>query len=157
MKTIVAILLLFFSYGTAFACSCIVPDEKQKSEALKTSSVVFRGTVASTDSTFDRDRTNFRFVVSTAWKGVQKGEIVITSASDSAACGYNFQTGVTYTVYAGGNPPSTNSCLMLQVDEKRVRNALGEGKSFEGSSNPAPESAGSVWSRLWRKITRIFS
>jgi hypothetical protein len=53
------------------------------------------------------------------WKGAHCGTVTVQTASDSAACGYSFEVGRTYLVYAfkeGGL--STNICTRTRVIEE---------------------------------------
>jgi hypothetical protein len=38
--------------------------------------------------------------VTTTWKGIAEKNVVVHTASDSAACGFNFEVGESYLVYA---------------------------------------------------------
>lgn len=160
MKIFVSILILFFAYNLVSACSCLTPTDESKDEALKNASFIFRGKVVSANESDEGkpfNNTKIRFDVSRAWKGVEKNEIVINTPLESAACGYSFKMNETYLVYAHGNPAATTSCTMMQVDENRVREAFGDGKSFEQSALPPTETTEGFWARLWHKITSIFS
>jgi hypothetical protein len=160
MKILASVFILFFGYNLAAACSCLEPTDESKAEALKNASVIFYGKVISIDNSSEEKpfpKTKAKFHVLRAWKGVKKNEIVITTPSESSACGYPFRKDETYTVYAFGNPPGTTSCSMMLVDEKRVREIFGEGQSFEDLPPPQLETAESFWSWLWRKINSVFS
>lgn len=160
MKILVSILFLFFGYNLASACSCLTPTDESKDEALQNASFIFRGKVVSTSESEKEQpfrKTEVKFHLQRAWKGVEKNEIVITTPAESAACGFPFKKNETYLVYAHGNPANTTSCTMMQVDENRVRETFGDGKSFEQSTLPPTEKTEGFWARLWRKITSIFS
>lgn len=160
MKILASIFILFFGCNLAAACSCLEPTDESKAEALKNASVIFYGKVISIDNSSEEKpfpKIKVKFHVLRAWKGVEKNEIVVTTPSATSACGYNFVKNETYTVYANGNPPNTVSCLMMLVDEKRVREVFGEGQSFEDSPPPQPETAEGFWSWFWRKINSVFS
>jgi hypothetical protein len=128
MKILLSLLLVLFGYNLALACSCIAPDERTRSEAIKTSPVIFQGKVMSIAKSRDGDSVNVRFRVQRTWKGVRTKEIVITTPRSSAACGYSFERNKIYTIYASGKSPSTNLCLMLQINEKLLRETLGGGR-----------------------------
>lgn len=159
MKVFVSVLFLLFSYTLASACSCMVPTEASKLEAIKEASVIFYGKVISVDPGEDSRQIKAKFQVLKRWKGLEKQEIVVTTASDSAACGVNFNVGESIMIYSLENPPSANSCTMLLVDEKLVRETLGEGKSFETKAPPPAENGRKkgFLTRFWRKITSVFS
>jgi hypothetical protein len=160
VKILASIFILFLGYNLAPACSCLESTDELRAEALQNASVIFYGKVISTDNSSEEkpfSKIKVSFHVLKAWKGVETNEIVITTASETSACGYPFRKDETLTVYAFGNPPNTSSCSMQLVDEKRVREVFGEGQSFEELPPPQTEAEESFWSRLWRKITSIFS
>ncbi len=129
MKTFCSILIIFFAYNLALACSCQRGQtEEEKIEVINDVSIIFYGKVVSISSADNKLKVKFQ--VSRSWKGLNKNEIIVTTASSSPACGAKFNVGESRTVYATDNPVSTSSCWMMMVDEKLVRQQLGEGKSF---------------------------
>lgn len=98
-----------------FACSCLsesAPIEKQVKDAYTKSSAVFVGQVLEVAKKPDGFSVTVRFRIEKSWdKNFQK-EITITTGINSAMCGYEFQTGKKYLVYANGadNRLSTNIC-----------------------------------------------
>lgn len=86
-------------YGSAepaFACSCAPPKLIQ--EAFESSAAVFSGKVASIEG--DQFGRTAIFQVDTAWKGVSKDTVQVLTAAQSSACGYGFEKGMSYIVYA---------------------------------------------------------
>lgn len=157
MKILVSVVFLLFSYNLASACSCLKPTESSKAEAIKDASTIFYGKVISVNFT-EKNQIEAKFHVLRSWKGLETNEIVVTTAPTSAACGVNFTVGDTKLIYGFGNPPSTGSCSMLTVDENKLRETLGEGKNFENMpSQPEIQESESFFTRLWQKITSIFS
>ena len=129
MKILVSISILFFACSLALACSCQRGQtEEEKIDTINDVSIIFYGKVVSIGSL--NGKLSIKFQVSRSWKGLDKNEIVVTTASSSAACGARFKVGEMLVVYASNNPPSTSWCLMRMVDEKLVRKQLGSGKSF---------------------------
>jgi hypothetical protein len=91
--------LLLSSGPSAEACSCLVPGPP--SEAFESASAVFVGTVKGvtrTDSNFGE--RIFRLSIEEAFKGVSGAEVEIRTPANSAACGYDFEKGQQYVVYA---------------------------------------------------------
>jgi hypothetical protein len=93
------------------ACSCIMPVPPL--EALAQSDAVFVGTVTGITLVGDY-RKNVEFEALVVWKGdVGKG-VSVSTARDSAACGFGFEAGKTYVVYAHddaeGEGMTVNSC-----------------------------------------------
>lgn len=88
----------------AFACSCAVGETPQ--EALDRATAVFAGRVIEVRPPPRRavmssaDPTFVIFNVSQAWKGADQTPFVVSTASDGATCGYNFEVGREYIVYA---------------------------------------------------------
>lgn len=156
MKIFVSVLFLLFSYNLAVACSCGEPTDAKKAEAIKNASVIFYGKIISINSSENQIKAKFHVLRS--WKGLEKNEIDVTTASESSACGVNFNAGQTRLIYSYSNPASTSTCSMLLVDEKLLRETLGEGKSFENMP-PQPETQESegFFAWLWRKIISFFS
>ncbi|HEX8249652.1 MAG TPA: hypothetical protein VF599_15855 [Pyrinomonadaceae bacterium] len=155
MKITAAILILFFSYNLALACSCQSPNDAAKDAAVRSSPVIFQGKVVSINRGWFSQSTDVevKFQVLRAWKGVETNEVIVKTSAHSSACGYSFKEDSTYTVYAYGNPSMTNTCTMLTVDENRVRQSLGEGRVFENS----PSQQENFFGWFWQKFTSIFS
>lgn len=155
MKIFASILFLFFSYNVVSACSCLKPTDADKANAVKNASVIFYGKVISTIPS-ENYQIKVKFHVLKGWKGVETNEIVVTTSSESSACGATFVKDQMAMVYSFSDPPSTSSCSMLMVDEKLVREILGEGRSFEDLPPPQPETEG-FFAWLWRKVVSFFS
>ena len=111
-----ALVALLAPARTAFACSCAEVNEQ---ESFAGADAVFTGTVSATRDGNGgpifggADSIEYRFDV----EGVEKGDVltptVLTSSRDSAACGYVFDIGSRYRVFAysdEGGGLSTNLC-----------------------------------------------
>ena len=116
-------------------------------EAADQSAAVFAGEVASADTAATSDgvrlvRVTFR--VLGAFKGVDKEAVVYTS-DNSAACGFPFEVGEQYLVYAGeadgrlhtGLCTRTKSLAQADEDLEALDLRIGEGRkpSCGGSTN----------------------
>jgi hypothetical protein len=99
---IVAVLLLVFGAhaSNTLACSCMMPGTPL--ESLEQSSAVFAGTVSSVEPSSDLN-IKVTFAVTESWKGATTTPLVISTGKDSAMCGFNFEQGKTYLVYAYDN------------------------------------------------------
>ncbi|MCF6136403.1 hypothetical protein [Pseudalkalibacillus berkeleyi] len=103
----------------AQACSCAVPSSPD--EEMKRSDAVFMGTVKDIkDKSFLRySPKKVVFEVSKSWKGEIKEEITILTGTNSANCGFPFEEGEKYIVYAmkpnmyGGNRHLTATLCSL--------------------------------------------
>ena len=103
--TLALIVFTFAAAGTSLACSCIAPTGKVKtqvSNAYKDSAAIFSGKVISMEKTSDGNYWLVKLAVQTTWKGTSTSEITIKTALDSAMCGYRFEDGKEYLVYAHG-------------------------------------------------------
>ncbi|MBI2499106.1 hypothetical protein HYV88_02590 [Candidatus Woesearchaeota archaeon] len=128
-KLIILVLLSLLIVPFVLACSCIAPGTPL--EELDRSDAVFSGKVLSIEDTGGYNEVKSRDVVFelyTSWKSSFKlyDTVKVRTARDSAACGYGFQKGEEYLVYAykysdSGNMLSANICsrtkLLSQADE----------------------------------------
>lgn len=125
-------LFLLASPGKVYACSCLMPSDPLTS--LEESDAVFRGTVTAVNAGDDvSSNTTVVFQVEEIWKAdnVVKLESIET-AGDSAGCGYNFEVGNEYIVYASDveGVYSTSLCsrTTLVADAAEDIAALGQGE-----------------------------
>ena len=97
---------LIFINIDAYACSCFPlgnePLKQQVDRAKKNSAAVFSGKVLEVIKKPDNFQVVVKFQVQSSWKGNVSKQITITTASDSAMCGYNFEVGESYLVYTSG-------------------------------------------------------
>lgn len=80
----------------AYACSCMRPSAPN--QALAEATAVFSGQVTNIEQV--RLKLNVTFRVDEWWKGEPVQNIVVQTAATTAACGYPFEVGQTYLVYA---------------------------------------------------------
>jgi hypothetical protein len=158
-QLILVFLLLFVSIlsdspAPVFACSCAPPPPP--AEALAQATAVFAGTVTNIDvpggaviSTADPIAVTFQ--VETVWKGPVEPTLLVTTARDSASCGYHFDLNQSYLVYAYGSERNleTNLCsrttrLSPILEDLAV---LGEGTA-PPAAPPLPESPATPLSLL---------
>ena len=81
-----------------FACSCVVPPPP--SEALEAAAAVFTGEVTNLSRRGRGDRYVVTFRVADVYKGEVRHRATLTTAQSTAACGYPFEEGERYIVYA---------------------------------------------------------
>lgn len=110
---IVSFLILLLSQNS-FACSCMLntkPHKTQVKEAFDNSVAVFSGEILEITPKGEYEMT-VKIKVGKSWKGKLEQEIILTTAKDSAMCGFSFQTGLKYLVYGYGTIESlsTNIC-----------------------------------------------
>lgn len=109
----------------ALACSCIVTPDAQV--ARDGSDAVFSGTVTGIARTGRMLKVTIQ--VDRAWKGVQCGEVTLETAADGATCGFGFEEGKSYLVYAAEeNGLTTNLCTRTRSIDQADEDvgALGE-------------------------------
>lgn len=141
----------------ALACSCM---RSSPAEALDRSTAVFEGRVLEvtpfeerrdvtleggclddacreslSETTESVEVTGFavRFSVTRRWKGVDTEEVVVRTARDSAACGFAFEVGQDYVVYASAEEAGTLSTGLCDrtarvADASEDLDALGTGE-----------------------------
>jgi hypothetical protein len=97
---VLGLTLALGSAGPARACSCAPPPDAPT--ALAGAHAVFQGTVVAVAL---EDEERFQqavatFSVSKVWKGPVGRSVEIRTSSSSASCGWEFQIGAEYVVYA---------------------------------------------------------
>jgi len=118
---VLAAVIVFFLLGASSvsACSCMMESTKSISkkvkEAFTQSSAVFYGEVLEVNR--QENSVSVKFRVSSSWKGKFSGEVIVQTAENSAMCGYNFEIGKRYLVYANGESDKfqTNICTRTAV------------------------------------------
>lgn len=109
---LVLFLTMMLGAPSVDACSCMMP--RAPSEALAKAGAVFAGRVVSVDVprgvaipegivTGSMDPVRIGFEVERVWKGSVTRSTTVTTARSGASCGFEFQTGRTYLVYASGS------------------------------------------------------
>jgi len=101
---VVALLVLAADARCAWACSCASPSATPI-EARDGGAAVFAGRVTDVNTPDPNSYTLFRsmavtFAVSHVWKGNVGSSIVIGTSRDGASCGYTFDIGQEYLIYA---------------------------------------------------------
>jgi hypothetical protein len=105
---LLGIAVLFCLYGGArtYACSCVPP--RSPSEEFTKSDAVFSGKVVRIYETTRKEpeigervsQHAVIFSVDRTWKGVNETHVVVYTGFSEAACGYPFEAGKEYLVYA---------------------------------------------------------
>jgi hypothetical protein len=89
--------LILVLHASAIACSCL--ESAAPAEELKSSAAVFSAKVREIKRSAGNVEVGFKVIKQ--WKGNGRPAQVVFTASSSAACGYTFQRGESYLVYAG--------------------------------------------------------
>ncbi len=104
--TLALIVFTFAAAGTSLACSCVATRESVKtqvSNAYKDSTAIFSGKVTAIEQTADGNTYVVKFAVKDTWKGAGGTEITVRTETQSSMCGYRFELGKEYLVYAYGD------------------------------------------------------
>lgn len=124
---------LMISPNSAQACSCMMPAPPV--ESMDQSAAVFSGKVVALEKADMSINVNFE--VAQVWKGGIDKEVILTTALDSAACGYAFEEGKDYLVYAyeheGALETGLCSRTALLADAQEDVEALGAGQEPSAS------------------------
>lgn len=106
-------LIPFLHPQAAWACSCLkgTPEEQ-----LERADVVFTGQVIdkkmpTDDSSGGLNWVQWTFEVEAEQKGAISEQVIVESASNSAACGINFQVGERYQVFANQSNTALRASL----------------------------------------------
>lgn len=112
-----SIFFLALTVSDASACSCIpspenVPIEQQVKEAYEKSAAVFVGEVTEIIRKPGAFSITVKFKVEKSWNKNFQKTVAVATASDGALCGFEFQIGKKYLVYAAENNKNlaTNLC-----------------------------------------------
>ena len=127
----------------AYGCSCLRPGPPLT--ALDQATAVFAGEVSAINQTARGFEVSFS--VAEVWKGELPQNLVITTGPHSAACGYSFEVGQDYLVYAHGRDNNrlgaglcSRTALLSNAADDLVE--LGDGalpafdKSTDGATPP---------------------
>ena len=102
MKKLLCLTIFFLAFiPAALACSCIYPYPPPE-ESFEEADAVFSGKVTNIELTGMMPDQHYEatFEVESIWKGISESEVVVDTAKDSAMCGFVFEEGETYVVYA---------------------------------------------------------
>ena len=108
--------------SAAYACSCMAPPAPKI--ALEKSAAVFVGQVASVEK--GQYNNTFQFKVSKKWKGIEGNTASIVSATNSAACGINFDSDRDYLIYAFKTEDDPQLRTNLCTRTKRLTDAAAD-------------------------------
>jgi hypothetical protein len=111
LLTALCALLWTPAVSVAHACKCAEPEAP--SAALASAQAVFQGEVAAIDDSGSERLVTLH--VPKAWKGIESAEEVrVSTRKESAACGFPFELGQSYMIYAQKVEPTLPG-VSLQV------------------------------------------
>lgn len=110
LASILTLTLGLSAADVALACSCA--PAPAPAEARDQADAVFTGTVVEITPDRSGNYSVVRFQVQQVWKGTRCREVTVTTGLSDLNCGYAFQTGQTYLVYAYSEKGklNTNMC-----------------------------------------------
>jgi len=130
------LLTLFMGTGLfcsdIFACDCGPPPPP--ADALANAHAVFLAEVVGIETIKETGLLKVTMRVTRWWKGGDKSEVTVQTSSSGKACGYEFQKGGKYLVYAHSEDGciSVSQCSRTRTDKEADASgdfgALGEGK-----------------------------
>jgi len=141
-----AMLLLSLSLigvNKAYACSCVMPGTY--AEEMEKSSHVLDATVVQ-KTTLKQGTTDVELSVTAVWKGEAERETHVITSDNSAACGYEFNIGTRYAVFAnetdGVLHVSLCSATTPIIDESSIFDELGQPEKLADEEAVDPPSKG---------------
>jgi hypothetical protein len=146
--------LWFASATCVFACSCVPPQAPQEEAAR--ADAVFSGKVTQqtpgTSLLEGGESLKVAFEVGQVWKGNVPQQILLATSGSSASCGYTFENGKEYVVYANTveGQLSVSLCSRTRpvAEAQEDFGALGQGSApVAVSPAPSAEAAGGGSSR----------
>jgi hypothetical protein len=145
-----AVLLLFVS-KSGLACTCELPSpgktlKQTIAEARHRSKAVFLGTVVAIDKKPGELYMIVKFRTEEFWKGKLSKEVTVFTGLGGGDCGYKFEIGQRYLVYAYESDNAnfgTNICQRTASFSEAAADlkVLGKGKSRDGRSPKTIKSA----------------
>lgn len=155
---ILSIALFLWKPTDAAACSCIMPPPPD--QALNEANAVFSGEVIEITDNRNLINGNGRtviFKVDENWKGIENGEVAITTGNNEADCGFPFEVGQSYLVYASKNGMYDSNSLSTTICNRTVQlananedlNVLGKGEKIDTETKVDDSNANWIsWATL---------
>lgn len=117
---LVTLVIIFAAnYGAAYACSCLAPDTDDirvlVEKDYKNATAVFSGEVIEITRDEAAMEISVKFRREKNWKGSAPAEFILKTADNSAMCGYNFEKGKKYLVYARGEKSALRAELCTRT------------------------------------------
>lgn len=145
----------------AYACSCAVQagesEEERIRQAVGDAKAVFAGEVTGLEKVSvgtvisSSDPVQVTFDVSRVWKGQTYETLTVETARSETSCGYDFDEGRQYLVYADNTSVTGGDSETLQVglcgattpvpDTGAAVNLLGERGTVPEAENPDPQGS----------------
>jgi hypothetical protein len=145
---VLALIGLLITATPAVACDFDAPPPPQ--EALDEAAAVFSGEVIEIEPVDDDPSEQYlavTFDVHRVWKGVERSPVMVETHRDEATCGYPFEVGESYLVYAHSNGSPLTTALYHRTRPLERANedleALGSGTEVaESAPNDGDDAVG---------------
>ena len=136
--------VVFLYPDCAYACSCGAVSTQR---LISSSEGVFSGQVTAIEKETATRTTTATLRVSEVWKGPKRATLEVSTPSDEAACGYTFEEGQEYLVYAYGKQHlKVDACSgpthLSKADEALA--LLGNGEKLKDGGNALTDTSGVV-------------
>ena len=137
------VICMLFKTGVGLACTCELPPvgitpKQAISQARDKSKAVFSGKVVEVIQNPQFLYVEVRFKVESSWKQVRTDELIIRTGR-GGDCGYRFEVGQRYLVYAYGSGESrleTNICQRTRELDDAEEDLRVLGKSINVNKKP---------------------
>lgn len=131
------------------ACSCVMPPPPE--EALNSADAVFSGEVVDivdNKGMLNGNGVTVYFEVDESWKGINKSEVSVTTGYNDGDCGFPFEVGQSYLVYASTGDMYRSNALSTTICQRTTNlanatedlNVLGEGEKVEESNEKVEDN-----------------
>jgi protocatechuate 3,4-dioxygenase beta subunit len=137
---VTTLVLLQFLNDNVYACSCA--REQLPCQAYWTTPAVFVGRVINLSPTYDEEENDlkqyervFRFAVDRAFRGVTEDQVEVVTSIGGGSCGYYFDPGKPYLVYAGFDPKTRQYYTSICTRTRPIEDATADLTYIEGLSN----------------------
>ena len=151
---IIVVAVFLWRPTDAAACSCVMPPPPD--QALNDASAVFSGEVIDISDNvkiINGYGKTIRFQVDESWKGIEDGEVAINTGNGGGDCGFEFEVGKSYLVYAVKSDMYSPNTLTTTICNRTVQLAnanddliaLGEGEKFFSENTEVVGKSGSFY------------
>ncbi|MEK3882285.1 hypothetical protein [Paenibacillus sp. PL2-23] len=129
----------------AYACSCAMNPGVE--EAKENSDAVFKGTVTRRDEPAkwlawsSSDPVTWEFQVDEVWKGKVASKLSVISSASTASCGFAFEVGQAYVVYAHQRSDSLEVSLCSRTT---ALSSAGQDLTELGAGSIPPQPPGGI-------------
>ena len=131
-RTVLIFLLLFCSFmvsnsSSVSACSCA--ENPDVDVALEQSQAVFSGKVLGIQAKMGKGSYGrlVHFEVMKTWKGIEDSQVMITTGLGGGDCGFDFQVGQEYLVYASESDMYGEKTLVAIICSRTTEISMAQG------------------------------